>query len=265
MDIDSIQNSLTTKWVGRRLFHFSSIGSTNQELLHLAASGVAEGTVVTADEQTAGRGRLSRVWHSPSEKNLYFSLLLRPCVHDPMQLATIPLLIGLAVAQELDGWIPATRTAVKWPNDVWVQGRKICGILCEMVPGKEGQPPAVIVGVGVNVNSDETIMPEPIRQTATSIFLERGRLVSREKVLVQLLQSMETMVEQWLRDGILPFLPALRERDCLYGEKIQMLLTGTPIQGTGAGIASDGGLLLRLPNGQQTTVYSGEASLIRHL
>ena len=164
--------------MGKKIFHYEEIDSTNREALDMAKNGAEEGTVVVSECQRQGRGRFQRVWESPRSKGTYFSFILRPCV--PMKsVPQLTLLTGVAVAQsmrEVSGCV----ASVKWPNDILINGKKVCGILAEAKTRKGGQyPEYIVIGVGMNVNFAYDEFPPDIQAVATSLFLESGHLINR--------------------------------------------------------------------------------------
>ena len=254
--------ALTTRRIGRSCRWLAQTGSTNRDALAWAAQSAPDGSAVVAETQTAGRGRLTRTWFSPPDRNLYVSLILRPDLADPARLATLPLIAGLALAETLADRIPACSPGIKWPNDLWIKGKKCCGILCEMQTQGEAFP-AIVLGFGMNVNLSREELPPDLRETATSLAIESGETHSRPELLAAILNTFEPIYDRWRETGLEPFLSRLRERDVLFGHSVTLSLLNTPLAGTAAGIAPDGALLLRLPDGTQTAVYSGEANRVR--
>lgn len=235
-----------------------STGSTNADLARAARNGAPEGTVLCARNQTAGRGRQGRTWVSGKGDGLYFSLLLRPAV-EPLVAATLPLAVGLAVAEAIEPFV-GNRVAVKWPNDILVGGRKICGILCEM-EADGGGVRHVIAGIGLNVNLDVARLPADVAPVATSMRAVAGRVFDERDVLRAVLASLDKVYTAWLDGGLEAVLPRLRERDALLGRRVSMGLSGKPVEGVAAGIASSGALLLRKSDGAVEEVFSGEAHI----
>lgn len=173
---------------GREIIFFPSAGSTNTLAADLAAQGAPEGTVVIADSQTAGRGRLGRSWFSPPGANLYMSVILRPRL-SPAESLLLTLMTAVACAHALSGMLPSG-PAVKWPNDLIVNRRKLGGILTEMRADRSSLHFA-IVGIGINVNTKIADMSEDLRGTATSLAEESGRPESRLKVTSEVLNHLD--------------------------------------------------------------------------
>ena len=249
---------LRTERLGRVLHHCRRTGSTNRDLERLAAAGAPEGTVVVAETQDAGRGRLSRGWFSPPG-GLYFSLLLRPAV-EPARAAGLTPAAGLAVAEALEGFLPGLRAMVKWPNDILVGGRKVCGILCEL-QAEAGRIPHIIVGIGINVGLTPEEMPAELRATATSLRIACGAEVDRAALLAEVLLRLEDRYRVWLRDGLRSLLGALGERDALRGRLIEVERPAGVVRGRADGMAADGALRLLTAAGRLELICSGDARL----
>ena len=241
-----------TRW--REVRRVAVTGSTNADLAALAGQGEADGLVLVADEQTAGRGRLGRTWTAPAGSALTFSVLVRPSV-PPAGLGWLPLVSGLAVVEalrELTG-LPAT---LKWPNDVLVGPRKLGGILTERVGGTD----AVVVGIGVNVAMTAEQLPVP---TATSLLLElAGAAVpSSTELLDALLDRLGARYRAWEDGG--PPLADYRRACATLGRTVQVdLPAGGSLTGTAQDVDADGRLLVGTADGVQA-VAAGDVVHVR--
>lgn len=231
-----------------RIHHKAVTASTN-----LDARAGRTGDVFTADEQTAGRGRLDHAWHSAPGENLMFSAVLDVSGLAPDAVATLPLVVGLAVLRALNHEPQTTnhepRFTVKWPNDVLAHGRKIAGILCE----RTGD--AVIAGVGVNVNQTE--FPPEIDARATSLARETGRRYVVPEVLDCVLRELDGLVSDWRRGGFAFLAPAFAPVDALKGKYVRVFAVdgdSDPVEGVCGGIMPDGTLDVG-----GVPVYAGEA------
>lgn len=249
---------LTTGRIGRDCRYVPETGSTNRDVAAAAADGAEEGVVVAAGRQTAGRGRMMRVWFSPPEANLYFSVLLRPAV-EPGRAASLPLVAGLAVAEALAELAPDIRPRIKWPNDILIGGKKVCGILCEM-QAETDCVRHIIPGIGVNVNLTRDMLPEGLCDRATSLRIETGRVYSRAAVLAAILNRFEPLYDRWRAEGFAPLIPAVASMDALYGKTITLDQGGRTVTGRADGVQPDGALRLVTPEGV-VSVYSGEAHI----
>ncbi len=196
---NELESRMDTKWAGRPVSFYDVLPSTNLQAKLDAERGAAEGTLVVADMQTAGRGRKGKDWSSPAGLNLYFTLILKPdYVSERVSMAT--LLMGMAVAESIRD-ICGLEAGVKWPNDIVIGGRKVCGILAEMSVEREFIH-YVVVGVGINVNEQE-FDPE-IAGTATSLKKESGETVSRARLLASVRRFTSLIMKKRLIPGFWP-------------------------------------------------------------
>lgn len=214
-------------------------GSTNADLLEQARAGVAEGLVLVAEEQTAGRGRLGRAWSAPARAALTFSVLLRPAGVPPTRLGWLPLLTGVAVATAVRDQA-GVRASLKWPNDVLVGERKLAGILAE------AHGDAVVVGVGLNVTLSQPELPVP---TATSLLIEHAASTDRTSLLAAILTGLGRRYQAWrkdpsqadLRDGYLRWCATI-------GREVRVELPGGALlTGTATDVDDAGRLVVRTP------------------
>jgi BirA family biotin operon repressor/biotin-[acetyl-CoA-carboxylase] ligase len=229
--------------------------STNRVAMEMAESGAPHGTVVIADVQTDGRGRLGRRWVSPGGKNLYVSLLLRPSV-PTVDAPRLALVAGVALADAVEAiGVPAF---LKWPNDLYCGGRKAAGILAEMASGPGGVR-HVVIGIGLNVNMEEADFPPDLRDAATSLRIRAGRVFRRVDVLARLLDAFGTRYEEFLAGGFASLRDGWDRRDFLRGRRVLLRRQGGEGWGTTDGLDAVGALRF-LPDGGLTIemVHSGE-------
>ena len=249
---ERVLEQLRTRAFGRSLRVQEETESTMDDAREDAAAGVAEGHVVAADHQRRGRGSHGRVWSSPAGQDLYFSLVTRP----PLQLAELPpltLAIGLAVSDALRHAAPGApdgRVQIKWPNDVWLDGKKCSGILVETRALGQG-PPAVIVGVGINVT--RTRFEPDLAPLCTSLRLGLGREVERESLLAQVLLAMEQRVDEFVQQGAAPIARQVDERLLFRGQRVAC----DDVEGTLLGVAPSGALRLVDTSGATRTLVAG--------
>ena len=232
----------------RRIEWHTTIGSTMTEASRLAAEGAPSGTVVGADEQTAGQGRHGRTWHSEPGSGLYVSVILRH-QFNPVTLPVVTLALGLAVTEAI---LKATDLAcdLRWPNDVLIQSKKCAGILTQL----EGS--AIIAGIGMNVNHSR--FPEELSGIATSLRIASGRVHSRERLLVELLPAIDRYCALLEADGRAPILEMFsRASSYVSGRRVCVDQDGSTLLGTTAGLADSGFLLLHGDDGRDHQIVAG--------
>ncbi len=248
----ALREGLTTSFVGRRLEYRAALGSTQDLARELAQAGAAEGTVVLAGRQTAGRGRLERSWVSPGG-GIYLTAVLRPPAE---HLKALVIIAGLAVARGIER-VAGLETSLKWPNDVLVAGRKIAGILSESELVGEGVSYA-LVGIGVNVNADMVAYPETA-PLATSVMTELGREVSREALAAGILNEFEALY--LAAQAGEPIHEEWRARLGMLGKQVQVRFGEQLEEGLAEDVDSDGSLILRRADGSHVTIAAGDVTL----
>lgn len=253
-----IRPALRSRLLGSAVHVRQSVGSTNDEAFALARAGAPEGTLVIAETQTGGRGRLGRKWESPGGLGLWFSLVLRPET-EARRTCLVPLIGAAGIACCLKGAF-GIRAAVKWPNDVVVGRRKICGILAE-TELRAGRPGFVVMGVGLNVLQVRGDFGPEVRETATSIRLETGREVRRAEVLAELLVVLEEKYLRFCREGFAPLRRELLALSPLVGRHAAVRTGRRQVEGTVLDIDEDGALILRTDSGHRLAIVAGDVSL----
>ncbi len=257
LDPDSITAALRTRCFGRHPVCLPTTGSTNDVARDMAANGAPEGTLVLAETQTAGRGRLARRWLAAPGTCLLMSLLLRPPI-PPAAAFGLTILAGIATAravQRLSG-LPCR---LKWPNDVQVNGRKLAGILCEMSASDDRLDWAVL-GIGLNVNLDPAAYPE-IAATATSLSHALGRPLPRLPLLAALLEELEADYGRFLAEGLAPLRAEWRDKLVTLGQQVSF--EGGLYEGRAEDVDEDGALLLRRAGGELVRITVGDAVPLR--
>lgn len=241
----------------RKSFVFFPVtDSTNSRAVELAGKGGAHGTVVCADSQTGGRGRMGRRWESPPGVNLYFSLLLRPPL-EPLHAPRLTLVAAIALAASVEECSGLT-ASLKWPNDLYLGGRKAAGILAEMSADPD-RLRHVVIGVGLNVNAEPHDFPEAIRGKATSLKGLTGRAFRRVEVLARFLDSFADCYGIFLSGGFKALLPEWVRRDVLAGKPVLLRCREEEARGKALGVDESGMLLFRREGSARTEkVASGE-------
>jgi BirA family biotin operon repressor/biotin-[acetyl-CoA-carboxylase] ligase len=251
-----------THRIGRTVVYLEETDSTNLQARRLAEKGAAEGTVVIADAQTAGRGRLGRNWVSPPRVNLYLSVVLRPSLA-PHQAPQITLLSSLAVAEAIEACSGLAAT-VKWPNDVLLHGRKVAGLLGEIAASMAGLD-FIVLGMGLNVNTSPDQLPSRRLYPATSIAVEKGERVARRPLAEELLKRLDLHYDTFLQQGFAPIRAPWQRRCAMLGQHIEIDNGAALLSGEAVGIDGDGALRLRLADGRIERLLSGDIRAVHPL
>jgi BirA family biotin operon repressor/biotin-[acetyl-CoA-carboxylase] ligase len=242
----------------RRLGHLvhalGAVDSTQAVAARLAAAGAPEGTLVTATHQTAGRGRRGRAWLDREGESLLMSLVLRPPV-PPAQAPQLSLVGAVAVVDAL-GACAGLRAAIRWPNDVLVGERKICGMLPEAATSAPGVLGHLVLGIGLNVNQAE--FPEPLRKLATSVRMETGRVTVIGEVLEAVLSALDRWYARYLEAGMHGIREAWLERSRSLGRRVSVRDGG---EGVAVDLGYDGALVLRSDGGETLRILAGDVTM----
>ena len=251
-----LRRGLKTRLLGGKVYSFESIDSTNTCAKALASCFSPEGTVVIAEKQTAGRGRLGRSWQANPGENLTFSIVLRP---GPAKgtVNLLPLLVAVAVADAVQA-LTGVSAGCKWPNDLLLGGKKFAGILLEGAL-KEDALDFVVVGVGVNVHQTE--FPEDLSGRATSLRLATGKTVDREELFKLILERVEDLYLGTRSAGFNGILPLWHARSAMTGTTVSVQAGDAVLTGVVTGLSPEGGLVLRT-NGAEQTVYAGDVTVV---
>jgi BirA family biotin operon repressor/biotin-[acetyl-CoA-carboxylase] ligase len=258
IDIERLRRVRQHARLGHTIHYLDSTGSTNDVARELALDGAPEGTVVIAEAQTKGRGRLQRSWVSPPLRNLYLSAVLRPAI-EPALAAQIGLVAGLATAEAVREW--SGDAAIKWPNDVVIGRRKVAGLLTEMDAGDD-LVRFVVAGIGVNLNSTEDDFPPELRSKAVSLGTCAGAPIDRTGFAERLLSQLEERYDCFLAEGFAALRPAWQSLSCLTGRNVQIDNGGQRQEGLVIGIAADGALLLRRGDGSESRIVAGDVTVV---
>jgi BirA family biotin operon repressor/biotin-[acetyl-CoA-carboxylase] ligase len=259
LDGCELKTALRTSVMGREVFPFGQVTSTNDIAFSLARSGSPEGTLVIAEEQTRGKGRLGREWHSPPGLGLWFSIILRPEMA-AYESATVSLVVALAVAGVMrDAY--AVDARIKWPNDVLVGSRKICGILTE-AEFRDDSVEFVVVGAGINVLQARGDFPKELADRATSIAIESRGEVDRVDVISRVLSAVEDRYDGLRREGFEEVRRDILPLSSLIGRLTRVETGNGTVEGVAVDIDKTGALILRGENGLNEKVVAGDATLI---
>ena len=249
-----IKEGLQTEFIGQEIHHFAEVTSTNDVAKELARKGVKEGTVVVSETQTLGRGRLGRRWVSP-QGGIWFSIVLRPRVN-PKEASKLTFVAAVAAARTIREMFEL-RAEIKWPNDVLIGGKKVCGILTE-TSTKGEVVDFVVVGIGINANVSLDSFPESLRNSLTSLKEERMVEIEREEFLRALLEEVERYYTILLRKDFDLILEEWRRLASFLGQYVEVVSFDEKIRGRAVDVDSDGSLIVKLTDGRIKKVMTGD-------
>ena len=254
---EEVKGYLKTRFMGRDICYFDTIDSTNIKAKELAMCK-AEGTVVISEEQTLGRGRMGRNWISPKGKGIWMSILLKPKIC-PMKVAKITQIGAAAVNLALNDL--GIQSFVKWPNDIVINGKKVCGILTEM-SCELNMINYVVMGIGINVNLDKEDFQDEVSKVGTSLKVETGKFVDRKKLLGVFLNRFEELYIPFVEeDDFNDTLNVCREKSVLIGKKVKIIRGDEEKKGKVLDIDEEGELVVSYEDGRIENVLSGEVSV----
>lgn len=248
---------LKTDWLGKTIVHKESTTTTQRIAHELALDGATHGTVVIADEQTKGKGRIDRTWYSKKGEGIWMSIILRPNLL-PFLAPQLTLLTATVLANVLDHDAKAN-PQIKWPNDILINGKKIAGILTEM-QAEQDQVLYVIIGIGININQTKASLPEAIQEKATSLRIETGKKWDMLPLMQQILETFEEKYNQYMDHGFKYVKQTWEDYGFRMNERLKIKLGNKTEEGIFLGIAEDGALLAKKDDGSIEKVYSGEIS-----
>lgn len=253
---EEVKTFLDSKYIGREIIHFDSIDSTNNYAKKIAMDQV-EGTVVTAEQQSTGKGRLGRNWTSPAKKGIYFSIILKPNL-EPSKVSKVTLIGAAAVNLSLKDMNIDSK--IKWPNDIVIDGRKVCGILTEM-SCELNLINYIVIGIGINANLDEEDFLDDYKNRATSLKIVLGEEIQRKKLLALVLNYFEKLYDSFKVDfNMNETIEICRENSALIGKEIQIIRNGNIKLGKAIGLNDEGELLVQFKDCIEN-IYSGEVSV----
>ncbi|MFY0516933.1 biotin--[acetyl-CoA-carboxylase] ligase [Lysinibacillus sp. UGB7] len=255
-----IELFLNTKRFGREIHHFDVVDSTQTIAHKLAQEGAPDGTIVIGEEQTAGRGRMARSWESAHGTGIWMTIIVRPDV-SPQQASSFTLVVAVAVTMAIKTLYKNVEPAIKWPNDLLVNGKKCTGILTEM-QAEADLVQALLVGVGINANQVATDFSPDISDIATSLRLEAGEEINRAALVATILQYLEQFTDLFVNEGFASIKGLWEELSCTIGQRIEVTTIRERFEGVASGITEDGVLQLTLNDGTVRTIYSGDIKIL---
>lgn len=254
-----IRHGMQTQILGNQVEVHRCIDSTNTRAKELALEGAPEGFLIIAEEQTIGKGRLGRHWVSPPGVGIWMSLVLRPKLY-PSDAPKITLIAALSMVEAINS-VTGLKAGIKWPNDILIRGRKVCGILTEI----HADPDIidyVVLGIGINVNTKQSDFPEALRDAATSLYIEKGHKITRNDMIRAVIERIEVNYTKYLDsrdfDSVLS---ELRRHSVTLGRQVKVIGRTEALEGVALDYAEDGALLIQTENGQIQKVLSGDVSI----
>lgn len=247
---ENINRHLHTKFMGRNVVYLEKIDSTNN---YAKNNDLSNGSIVTCEEQTTGRGRLGRRWES--QKGMCMSIVLIPEI-ELSQISKITQVCAAAVAIALEEL--EIHAEIKWPNDIFLNGKKICGILTEMKTEKDKHP-YVVVGIGMNINNDH--FPDEIKDIASSLFIETGKVFEKSLIAAKILNNFETLYNEFIKGNFNESLNICREKSYVIGKNINLIENNSVRKATAVDIGSEGELVVMTEDGNTEKIISGEVSV----
>lgn len=257
LTLEEIEEYLTTDFIGRNIHYFGSIGSTNIKAKEIAMEE-GEGTVIIAEEQTRGKGRLGRDWVSPKGKGIWMSIILKPQM-PPSEVAKLTLIGAAAVNQGLKQI--GLKSHIKWPNDIIIHGKKVCGILTEM-SCELNIINYVIMGIGINVNLGEEDLSQVLASKATSLKEITGIDIDRKRLLAMVLNHFEDLYLPFKLEGdISKSIHISKENSIIIGKEVRIIRGDTETIGKALDIDEEGQLIVEYEGGKRESIFSGEVSI----
>ncbi len=251
-----IKPFLTTSYIGNSILYYETLESTNQEIRSLAGNGEKEGLVLIADYQTKGKGRLQRPWVGSSGESIAMSILIRPDI-PPYMAPSITQVVALSVCKALRN-VSGLDFKIKWPNDIIINGKKVCGILTEM-DGEIDCLNYIIVGIGINVNQES--MPSDISHKATSLKIELNKNIQRKDIVINILNEFEKGYEIFKSHGIKPFINELKNYSALINKSVVISNPFKSFNAKVVDIDNEGYLIVENENGERESVVGGDISI----
>ena len=244
--------------IGWCVHYFDELDTTQRTAAELAAQGALHGEVVVAERQSAGRGRMGRRWHSPPGVNFYGTFILRPEM-PVADAALLGLVAGVAVAETMELVAPRI-VALKWPNDIWLNGRKAGGMIAEAVTDAHHRLTCVLLGIGLNLNLAPEDIPPELRDRATSVMAATGRPCDRIELAAELFSRLESRYIETMRSGFSAVRPVWERYSALTGRQVTVIDGSSRIAGTVRGIDSDGALVLE-SDGRMLRILAGDVTI----
>ncbi|MDD3224178.1 MAG: biotin--[acetyl-CoA-carboxylase] ligase [Clostridium sp.] len=252
-----IESNLDTNFIGRNILYFSSIDSTNEKAKEIAREEGNDGTVIISEEQTLGKGRRGRNFISPKGKGIWMSIILKPDI-DPMKVSLLTQIAAAALNRAL--FTMKIESFIKWPNDTILNGKKVSGILTEM-NCELTKVNFVVLGIGINVNVDDSDFTDEVKAKATSLKIETGKKVSRKLLVALILNNFEKMYSDFLKGDNEYAMDICKKKSVLIGKEIRVIKSSEIKNAKAINLSMDGSLEVKYEDGKLENLISGEVSV----
>ncbi|WP_342472740.1 biotin--[acetyl-CoA-carboxylase] ligase [Metasolibacillus sp. FSL H7-0170] len=259
LDEMQIAAHLKTACYGQKIYHFDEVESTQIVAHELIRNGAADGTVVIAEKQTAGRGRMQRPWDSAEGQGVWMTTIIRPNIL-PHQAPQFTLVAAVALTHAISEVCQNFKPAIKWPNDILIDGKKCVGILTEMV-AEADRIQALLIGTGINVNQQPEDFSQEVRGVATSLAIEEGRKIDRALFVAKYLGHLEQLSDIYVKEGFAPIKTLWEAASNTIGKHVRATTLREIIEGQAIGITEAGVLEIRTANGEIKSVYSADIEI----
>ncbi len=253
-----VKQGLKTKTIGRQILILPEVASTNILAMEMASKGSSEGTVVAAETQSGGKGRLGRKWISP-RGNLYISVILRPVI--PVHKAPLITMVGAVAVASAIRKVCEISAAIKWPNDILISGKKVSGLLTEM-SAEQDRIRHIVLGIGIDVNMDMEALPPEVRVLTTTLAAEAGGRINRTVLFQELLRSLEYWYREFLKNSA-EVLKEWQRLNVTVGNYVVVRGVGETLEGLAQDIDKDGRLIIKLEDGSVRSVAAGDVSILK--
>lgn len=260
IDLAQLKSFLNTKRYGQQVHFYDEVESTQLIAHELVRNGAPDGTIVIADTQTAGRGRMQRPWDSAKGKGIWMTVIIRPDIL-PHQAPQFTLVTAVAVVNTVKAMFKHVTPEIKWPNDILINGLKTTGILTEMV-AETDRVQALLIGIGINVNHEKDDFPEALQSIATSLALEEGKPINRVLFVANLLYFLEHYSDRYVKHGFGLIKQLWEESSGTIGKQVKATTLREVIEGEAIGITEHGVLQIRRADGEIVGVYSADIELL---
>lgn len=260
VDMGQLQQFLTTERYGRQMHYYDTVESTQLVAHELVRSGAPDGTVVIAEHQSAGRGRMMREWESSEGKGIWMTVIIRPNVA-PHQAPQFTLVTAVAIVQAMKACFNNFTPEIKWPNDILINGKKTTGILTEMV-AEADRIQALLIGIGINVNQQPEDFPDELQNIATSIAIEEGEQIERVHFVANVLDFLEHYSDHYVKNGFGMIKTLWEQSSGTIGKQVKATTLREVVEGEAISITESGVLEIRQANGEVKSVYSADIELL---